>query len=312
MRKEASDMTTDQLTALLTADPEAVLESDRRLYDKQIRQAAGIIAANAAQRPVVLLAGPSGSGKTTTALLIERELNRCGMKTHTLQMDDYFAPLTPEEIRLLRENKLDLEKPSRVDIPFFQEQLDRILAGETVALPRYHFKESKRIFDGRTLCRKPGELVIMEGIHALNPEVTGHDDATTRVYVSVRTRITSRDGTVLHPSKIRLARRLLRDRNGRGRRLVDTIAMRERVDNGEQKYIMPFKPRAHCSVDSFYSAEMSVYRPYLLHDLEDLLAQFPDLADLVQILREVPPLSSELVPQDSLLREFIGGSTLPY
>ena len=305
-------MTTDQLTALLTADPQAVLESDRRHYHKQICQAADIIAANAAQRPVILLAGPSGSGKTTTALLIERELDRRGMETHTLQMDDFFAPLTQEELRLLSENKLDLEKPSRVDIPFFQEQLDRILAGEEVALPRYHFKESKRIFDGRTLCRKPGELVIMEGIHALNPAVTGHDDATTRVYVSVRTRITAHDGTVLHPSKIRLARRLLRDRNGRGRRLTDTISMRERVDRGEQKYIMPFKPRAHCSVDSFCSAEMSVYRPYLLRDLEELLPQFPDLADLVQIMREVPALSSELVPQDSLLREFIGGSTLPY
>ena len=101
-------MTTDQLTALLTADPSAVLESDRRHYSKQILQAAQIVAANARQRPVILLAGPSGSGKTTTALLLERELDRMGIKTHTLQMDDYFSPLTPEELVLLRENKLDL------------------------------------------------------------------------------------------------------------------------------------------------------------------------------------------------------------
>ncbi len=305
-------MTTDQLTALLTADPAAVLESDRRHYFKQILQAAQIVAANARQRPVILLAGPSGSGKTTTALLLERELDRMGMETHTLQMDDYFSPLTPEELMLLRENKLDLEKPSRVDIPFFREQLGQILSGEEVLLPRYDFKQSKRVFDGRTLRRKPGELVIMEGIHALNPEVTGYADRTTRLYVSVRTRITARSGQVLHPSKIRLARRLLRDRTGRGRKLTETISMRERVDRGEQKYIMPFKPLAHCSVDSFYSAEMSVYRNYLYEDLKALAPDYPDLEDLIRVLGELPEVASELVPEDSLLREFIGGSVLNY
>ncbi len=305
-------MTTDQLSALLTADPAAVLESDRRHYFSQIHQAAEIIAANADKRPVILLAGPSGSGKTTTALLIERELERIGMETHTLQMDDYFSPLTLEELALLRENKLDLEKPTRVDIPFFHEQLGQILAGEEVRLPRYDFKTSSRLFEGKTLRRRKGELVIMEGIHALNPDVTGYADRTSRIYVSVRTRITAQDGTILHPSKIRLARRLLRDRTGRGRALTETIGMRERVDCGEQKYIMPFKQRAHYSVDSFYSAELSIYRPYLLHDLEALLPQYSDLADLVRVLRELPEVRCEIVPRDSLLREFIGGSELAY
>ena len=305
-------MTTDQLTALLTADPAAVIESDRRFYYKQIMQAVDIISANASKRPVILLSGPSGSGKTTTALLIERELDRRGMETHTLSMDDFFSPLTTEEKELLRQNKLDLEKPTRVDIPFFQQQLGQILDGEEILLPRYDFHESKRFFDGRTLRRHPGELVIMEGIHALNPDVTGYANQTTRVYVSVRTRITTKDGITLHPSKIRLARRLLRDRTGRGRALSETIRMRERVDLGEQKYIMPFKQNAHCSIDSFFSSEMSVYRDYLYDELEALLPDYPDLADLVQVLREIPSVPEELVPSDSLLREFIGGSELDY
>lgn len=305
-------MTTDQIRSLLTADPAAVMESDRRHYHRQIEQTAQIIAANAERRPIILLAGPSGSGKTTTALLLAQELERCGMRTHTLQMDDYFCPLTPQELALLRENRLDLEKPTRVDIPFFLAQLDRILAGDEVALPRYDFKTSTRVFDGRTLRRASGELVIMEGIHALNPSVTGHDENTSRVYVSVRTRLTAHDGTVLHPSKIRLARRLLRDRTGRGRALTETIGMRERVDRGEQQYIMPFKERAHCSVDSFYSCELSVYRDFLLDDLTALLPEHPDLQDLVRVMRELPSVASEVVPADSLLREFIGGSTLSY
>lgn len=305
-------MTTDQIAALLQADATAVLEADRRHYFKQIRQAAQIIHANREKRPVILLAGPSGSGKTTTALLIERELEAMGLVPHTLQMDDYFSPLTQEELELLKENKLDLEKPTRVDIPFFQEQLGQILNGEEVVLPRYDFKTSSRVFEGKTLRRKPGELVIMEGIHALNPLVTGYADQTTRIYVSVRTRITSQSGVTLHPSKIRLARRLLRDRTGRNRGLTETISMRQRVDEGEQNYIMPYKPLAHYSVDSFYSAEMSVYRPYLYEDLKALLPRYPDLADLVQILSELPDLQETVVPRDSLLREFIGGSELAY
>ena len=305
-------MTTDQLTALLMADSAAVIESDRRHYFKQIRQAAEIIAANAENRPIVLLAGPSGSGKTTTALLLKRELDRMGIRMHTLSMDDYFCPLTQEELELLSRNELDLEKPTRVDIPFFREHLDRIAAGDEILLPRYDFKESKRVFEGKTLRRKPGELVIMEGIHALNPEVTGHDEQTTRIYVSVRTRITAKDGMVLHPSKIRLVRRLLRDRTCRGRALTDTIGMREKVDRGEQKYIMPFKERAHCSVDSFYSSEMGVYRTFLLEDLKLLAPQEPELLDIIQVMEELPEISAQIVPSDSLLREFIGGSELAY
>ena len=279
-------MTTDQLSALLAQDPAAVLEHDRRLYEQQIVRAADLIAAHAQERPAVLLAGPSGSGKTTTALLIERELE------------------------LFSRNELDLERPSRVDVPFFQEQLGKLLAGEEVELPHYDFKNSVRVFDGRTLRRRPGELVILEGIHALNPEVTGYDGRTTRIYVSVRTRITPRSGHPLHPSKIRLVRRMLRDSTGRGRALSETIAMRERVDRGEQRYIMPFKPRAHGSIDSFYSAELGVYRPLLLDDLERLA--LPELSDVVEVMRELPDVPADLVPQDSLLREFIGGSTLPY
>lgn len=305
-------MTTDQIAALLTSDPKAVLESDRQHYFKQVRQAAEIVAANADKRPVVLLAGPSGSGKTTTALLIQRELERKGLVTHTLQMDDYFTPLTEKELELLSRNELDLEKPTRVDIPLFQEQLGQILSGERVSLPRYDFKRSMRLYEGRYLQRKPGEIVIMEGIHALNPTVTGYTDQTTRIYVSVRTRISTREGFTLHPAKIRLARRLLRDRICRNRELTQTISMRERVDAGEQKYIMPYKPLAHCSVDSFYSSEMSVYRPFLMEDLRRLAPEYPDLEDILHVFQEIPDLPAENIPTDSLLREFIGGSELNY
>lgn len=303
-------MTTSQLYSLLTADPASVLEHDRRIYQQQIDRAVELAAACAAQRPVLLLAGPSGSGKTTTALLIERELDRRGVETHTLSMDNYFSPLSEREKELLQRNKLDLERPTRVDVPFFRQQLDAILRGEEIALPRFDFQESRRVFDGRTLRRRPGELILMEGIHALNPDVTGHDEDTTRIYVSVRTRITAKSGLVLHPAKIRLLRRMLRDKLCRGRAFSQTVGNCARVDRGEQNYIMPFKPRAHCSIDSFYSAELSVYRACLASAPEAL--DFPKLCDLAEVLRELPEVDPALVPQDSLLREFIGGSTFDY
>ena len=305
-------MTTEQLTTLLNTDAVAVMERDRLQYLARIRKAADVIAANAAERPIVLLAGPSGSGKTTTALLIERELENRGLGCHTLQMDHYFSPLKPQELALLKENKLDLEQPSRVDGPFFRQQLGQLLRGERVELPRYDFIESKRVFDGHTLQRKPGEIVIMEGIHALNPEVSGYGEQTTRVYVSVRTRVTMQDGSVLHPSKIRLARRILRDHTGRGRNILDTVGMKEKVDTGERKYIMPYKPNAHIDIDTFYSSELGVYRPYLLEELKGILPLYPELADLVHTMEELPDIPSDLVPKDSLLREFIGGSELNY
>ena len=303
-------MTTSQLYSLLTADPASVLEHDRRIYQQQIDRAVELAAACATQRPVLLLAGPSGSGKTTTALLIERELDRRGVETHTLSMDNYFSPLSEREKELLRRNELDLEKPTRMDVPFFRQQLDAILRGEEIALPRFDFQESRRVFDGRTLRRRPGELILMEGIHALNPDVTGHDEDTTRIYVSVRTRITAKSGLVLHPAKIRLLRRMLRDKLCRGRAFSQTVGNCARVDRGEQNYIMPFKPRAHCSIDSFYSAELSVYRACLASAPEAL--DFPKLCDLAEVLRELPEVDPALVPQDSLLREFIGGSTFDY
>ena len=305
-------MTTDQLRALLCADPTAVLEADDIIYSRQIGKTAAAIAANRDRRPVVLLAGPSGSGKTTTALLLERALERQGIETHTLQMDDWFVPLTPEEIVRMERNEMDLEMPERVDVPLFQQQLSQILKGERVKLPRYNFRTSRREYDGRTLQRRPGELVIIEGIHALNPEVAGHLEDTTRIYVSVRTRLTTRDGSVLHPSKIRLARRMIRDLKRRGRSLKDTLAMWERVDAGEQNYIMPYKALAQCSIDTFYSTELGIYRPLLLEELRGLLPAYPELADLVQVMDELVDVGAGILPPDSLLREFVGGSELRY
>ena len=149
----------------------------------------------------------------------------------------------------------------------------------------------------------------MEGIHALNPDVTGHsDEFTNRVYVSVRTRLED-NGALLHPSKIRLMRRLIRDKLYRGRSISETMDFFRSVERGEDLYIMPYKHRASFDIDTFIAYEPMVYRDILLSDLERVsktYGNYDHYADIELFLRALSPLEREAVPDNSLVREFIG------
>ncbi len=182
-------------------------------------------------------------------------------------------------------------------------------------MPVFDFNTQSRS-DFIPVARKSNEIIIIEGIHALNPEVTGDsDDFTTCMYVSVRTRIRTKFGYTLHPRKIRLMRRLNRDRLFRCRSLEDIFDMFESVTKGEEKYIMPYKKRATIEIDSFIPYEASVYAKMLRNDVEKNREAFAAIEDgdvMLKVLTELEPLSEELVPSDSLVREFIGGSSLNY
>ncbi len=297
-----------EINEQLRRDAAGLIRQADAAYDAHLEAIADDIRAHRAERPIILLSGPSGSGKTTTARMIEKKLDDSDVETHTLSMDDYFLPLTPEEQALAAEEKFDLEAPSRVDIPLLNQQLSSILAGEPTALPHFVFSTNTRQSSGRVLTRRPGELVILEGIHALNPAViTLPDDCTARLYVSVRTRVTTDSGTPLHPSRIRLLRRMLRDKRFRSRPVGETLHMLASVQRGEERYIMPYKHRAGYEVDTFFPYELSVYRQELLADLLPLSA-LPEVPQLVSFLEQLDPLSPEAVPAHALIREFIGDS----
>lgn len=306
-------MQTAELCRRAAEDPDELIQFGRAMYRDQIRATAEALRAHRSDTPIVLLAGPSGSGKTTSALLIEQLLDSWGIETETLSMDNYFAPLSEQEKELLRQHKLDLESPNRVDAEFLNEQLRDIVACREVELPRYDFPSSSRVFEGRTFRRRAGQLVIMEGIHALNPSVTGESsDFSARIYVSVRTRVGTADGTVLHPSKIRLMRRMLRDNIFRGRSFEDTVANADSVDRGENLYIMPYRQRAAYHINTFIPYELCVYKNDLLAPMTAMLPQHPELADMVKVLKELAPIDAARVPEDSLVREFVGGSVFEY
>ena len=297
-----------ELNKRLNTDAGAEVELAEELYHKQLEKAAELIAQDAQVKPIVLLSGPSGSSKTTTAHRLKVLLEEREMKTHVISMDNYFLPLnglSGEEL-----SRIDLEAPSRLDLELLSEHLDRFWKCLPTQLPRFDFTDQSRKV-GRLLCRGENEPVILEGIHALNPQVVGAiGEHATGLYVSVRTRL-SADGRLLHPSMIRLMRRLVRDRLFRGRKTEDTIRSFHSVQRGEQLYIMPYKNNATIDIDTFMSFEAAVYTSELLPYLEEVSSDFEFygmVKDMLAFLEQITPLSKEVVPEGSIVREFVGGS----
>lgn len=275
-------------------------------YAAQLDRVAEHICTHRKQSPVVLLSGPSGSGKTTTARMLEQKLDAMGCETHTLSMDDYFHSLSPAQLALAAEDKLDLESPDRVDAALLEQQLERFIAGEPITVPCFNFQTSTRTVSDRVLARKPGELLILEGIHALNPAVVSlPEEQTVRLYISVRTRLITEADIPLHPMEVRLLRRILRDVRTRGRDPRDTLRMFRNVQRGEERYIMPYKHRSTFDIDTFFAYEVSVYKPMIAPLLVPLADQ-PEIRELLPVLDELHPLDVAAVPATALIREFIG------
>lgn len=293
------------------SDPVEFIGAVNEAYFYQLKKISEEIAENRDEKPVILLAGPSGSGKTTTALMIAKILGELGCPTHTLSMDNYFKSLTVEERELSALGKVDLESPNRIDTELLNRQIEDIEEFRAVDVPKYDFASSERRGVKLNLQRKSGELVIFEGIHALNPDViTVPDSRICKLYVSVRTRMTCGD-VILHPSKVRLMRRMIRDRNFRKRTLRETTNMFRSVEDGENKYIMPYKYRSDYDIDTFMAYEMNVYRDSLLGELREM-ADIPELADVTEVMENLLPINAKNVPRNSLIREFIGGGMFKY
>lgn len=306
---------TSNINSGIHSDAAGFIKTSEGIYLNRLSEAAEKIYTDRATHPLVLLSGPSGSGKTTSALRIAQLLADKGLTVHTISMDNYFLPDGEGEIPLDEDGKPDLESPYRVDIPLFSAHLKKLFECEPVEMPIFDFATQSRT-DYVPIHRKENEIIIIEGIHALNLEVTGNtDDFTTCIYVSVRTRIRSEDGSVMHPRKIRLMRRLNRDKLFRNRDFEDVFAMYDSVTRGEEKFIMPHKHRASFDIDSFIPYEAAVYSKMLLPSLlaeRNKLQHIEGFDTMLKIMQELTPVSRDLAPENSLIREFVGGSSLKY
>jgi uridine kinase len=295
----------------ISSDPSAFIADANADYIYKLNKIAKDIVQQRDEKNVILLSGPSGSGKTTTALMLEKLLDEMGHETHTMSMDNYFCPLTQEEKELSVLGKVDLESPKRVDAELLNEHILAINLCEEFEVPQYNFKTSTREYTGKKFRRKPGEIVIFEGIHALNPDVIFvPDKRLCKIYVSVRTRVAC-DDMCLHPSRVRLMRRMIRDSKFRKRSFRETLNMFNSVEAGENKYIMPYKHRSDYDVDTFMPYEISAYRDYLYESLSEM-RDIPVIDEIVRVLEKITPLDNSLITPDSLICEFIGNGQFKY
>ena len=289
-----------------------VLRCEEVFHDK-ISSAAASILMNKRQKPIVCLTGPSGSGKTTTAMRLREYLENLGVKVCMLSMDNFFLPLDqrPPEAS-------DWESPYCVNRQWLIDDIHRLMDGELVKLPVYNFKDG--IVGGyKPMQGDKDAIIIAEGIHMLNPlifdELKGE---ATGVYVAPRTRIITEKDRIVRPEQLRVARRMIRDYQGRGHSLRQTVERAESVDRGEQNYIMPNKPNAGIHIDTFHDYEPCILARYL-KDIPEFYSQLDDtfiaehgLSDLFDVVNSVPPLRTDYVPLDSIVREFVGGSCFEY
>lgn len=299
----------DHLNKAITENPREVINNSEEKYYNQLNNMCCKIYQKRDIHPVVLISGPSGSGKTSTANEMSEILNKnYHCKSNVISLDNYFRSNTSPDMPKDKNGNIDLESPLCTDLKLLQEHLFLMNKGEEFMMPVFDFKSQSR--SGYvSFKREPETVVIMEGIHALNPLVTGENNFAACVYISVRTRLKDRDNKILHPRIIRLMRRLCRDSLFRGRSLKSVFDYYESVTEGEDKYIYPFKHRADFLIDTFMSYEVSVYKSLLQKELLQAKQNFygnhyyNDIMDFFNILL---PISEKEVPSDSLIREFIG------
>ncbi len=297
-------------------DPKAFLEESDAEYDRKVRTAADKIIANLHRSPIVLLSGPSGSGKTTTAMKIAEELNRRGVGTHYVAMDDYFRTVTPDNVPRTPEGDPDLESPLCLDMELLNRHFEMLSRGERIYVPKFEFSRQMRVQEpGKSIKLHDDEVVIFEGIHALNDMITDVHPEAFKLYISARSDVVFEDRIVFKRTWFRLVRRMVRDYNFRGSDAQDTMRMWGNVRRGEIAYISPFKDKADYQFDSSFPYEMSVFN----HTATQLFQSVPEGVERFEELRRVLPalqlfgvISKDLVAPDAMIREFIGGGIYEY
>ena len=264
---------------------------------------------------IVLIAGPSSSGKTTTSKRIAILLMACGLHPHTLSTDNYFVNRV--DTPLDEKGEYDFECIEAVDTVFFNKQMNALLNGEEIELPRYDFPSGERKFEGNRLQIGADDVIILEGNHALNPIMSQliPEDKKFRIYVSALTTIALDDHNFVPTDDIRLLRRLLRDCRYRGYSALETIRRYPSVSRGEEKWIFPFQETADATFNSALLYELNVIREQVMPILEQVSEREPEYSEasrLRKFLRYFLPVPARQVPPTSLLREFSGGSSFKY
>lgn len=260
----------------------------------------------------VLIAGPSSSGKTTFAHKLGIQLQVLGKNTIKISLDSYYLP--PSQAPKDEFNEPDLEALEALDVAKFQEDLASLFRGEAVRLCRFDFKTATRSFEQMTVQMDKRTILIIEGIHGMNPQLTAslESDLLFRVYISALTQLNLDDHNRISTTDNRIIRRMIRDNRTRGTNAETTLNMWPSVQRGEDRYIFPYQNNANVLINSALDYELGVLTTYaqpLLKMVKPSAGSAYETARrLLRFLEHVNPIPDTLVPPDSLLREFIGGS----
>ena len=283
------------------------------LHEKKIAQIADAIAE---KRPkIVFISGPSSSGKTTFSKRLQIQLLVDGIKPEVLSMDDYFVNRvdTPRD----ENGQLDFETVNAVDLPFFRQQMHDLLDGKEVALPTFDFTIGERVFKGRKLKLQKDSVLVIEGLHALNPCVLPDVDKslTFKIFVSALTTINIDNHNWIPTTDIRLLRRIVRDYKYRNFSARETIARCPSVIRGEQKWVYPFQEEADVMFNSALIFEFAVLKRHaepILAEVPKFCEEYTEAHRLIKFLQYFVPVPEKEIPPTSFLREFVGGSSFRY
>ena len=282
------------------------------LHEQNIAEIAHQIAHRRPQTRVILIAGPSSSGKTTFSRRLAVQLLALGMSPFALELDNYFVDR--EKTPRGEDGQFDFEALEALDLGLLADHLQRLIAGESVHLPHYNFKAGKQEL-GETVQLRPDQLIILEGIHGLDPRLVPDTVAARafRIYASALTQLNLDRHNRVSTTDTRLVRRIVRDFHDRGYSAVQTISQWDSVRRGEKKYIFPFQENADVMFNSALVYELSALQRLaepLLRQVPHGVPEFVEAKRLLAMLEWFLPVEADLVPDNSILREFIGGSIL--
>ena len=300
--------------AVRSGQTTGLINVSEALQEKKIASIAEQIAHRQGTR-VVLIAGPSSSGKTTFCKRLSIQLVTCGIKPIQISLDDYFVDrhLTPKD----ENGEYDYESVHALNIPLLNEQLQQLFEGKTIELPKYNFQTGKSEKSGKRLQLDDNQVLVLEGIHALNPELTAQipQEQKFHIYISALTTLLLDDHNYIRTTDNRLLRRIIRDYKYRGVNAQETIHRWPSVRAGENKWIFPYQENADVMFNTAMLFELAVIKQQAEPLLDLVPENCPEYAEAYRLrtfLEYIQPIPNRALPPTSLLREFLGGSSFKY
>ena len=287
-----------------------MIKIDSTVFDHRVLTVAKEISDQKKNIKIVLIAGPSSSGKTTTSKKLCMYLQLFGLTPKVIGMDDYFVER--EETPKNEDGSYDYECLEAVDLKLFDKQVASLLKGDEVLLPSFNFTFGKKEYN-KQMKLEEDDILVIEGIHALDDKVLTNIPRTQKykIYISPLTELNVDDHNRISTTDNRLLRRIIRDNRTRGHSVDDTLAAWKSVRNGEEKYVFPYQDDSDVTINSAATYEIGVLKTYvepLLYSVETTSPYYEEAKRLIDFLRVFLPIPSDAIPEDAIIREFIGGS----